>query len=136
MSITAPFVPRDKLLKFTNCRLVRDDALVWEDLWVSTATGKILDDQQAGLGRTRSDPVIVHDLGGRILAPGFVEVQLNGGYGHDFSVSAEDYAQRVAEVNRKLITTGVTSYLPTLTSQRPDVYRKVRYPLSEELGSC
>ena len=111
------------LTKFTNCRLVKDGALVREDLWVSSTTGRIVPAPPP-----REPAAAVHDLGGRILSAGFLEVQLNGGYGYDFSVPSPDYAQRVATINRQLIKTGVTSFLPTLTSQRPSVYRQACAP--------
>ena len=114
--------------KFTNCLLVKGDELVEEDLWVSSVNGKILNGQEI-LYDHRIAPEKVVDLGGRILSPGLIDVQLNGAYGFDFSVIPEEgsaaYGKGFARVNRNLIETGVTSYLPTLTSQRPEVYEKV-----------
>jgi N-acetylglucosamine-6-phosphate deacetylase len=116
------------VIKFTNCRLVKGNKLVEEDLWISSSSGKILNGQEIIYGnRTAPDRVI--DLGGNILSPGFIDVQLNGAFGFDFSVIPEDgmvgYNKGVSKVNRSLIATGVTSYLPTLTSQPPEVYQKV-----------
>ncbi|KAJ8108094.1 hypothetical protein OPT61_g8412 [Boeremia exigua] len=113
--------------KFTNCLLVKGNDLVHEDLWVSSISGKILNGQQV-LFEHRIAPEEVVDLGGRILSPGFIETQLNGAYGFDFSVipdeGASAYGKGVLRVNRSLIATGVTSYLPTMTSQRPEVYHE------------
>lgn len=114
--------------KFTNCLLVKGNDLVNEDLWVSSNSGKILNGQEV-LFEHRVAPEEVIDLGGRILSPGFIETQLNGAYGFDFSVIPDEgaaaYGKGVLRVNRSLIATGVTSYLPTLTSQRPEVYHEV-----------
>lgn len=114
--------------KFTNCLLVKGNDLIKEDLWISSVSGKILNGQEMLYGQ-RIAPDIIVDLGGRILSPGLIDVQLNGAYGFDFSVIPEDgavgYAKGLQKVNKNLITTGVTSYLPTLTSQRPEVYQKV-----------
>jgi N-acetylglucosamine-6-phosphate deacetylase len=33
------------LTKFTNCRLVKGDSLIWEDLWVSSRSGRIIHSQ-------------------------------------------------------------------------------------------
>ncbi|KAF2473254.1 n-acetylglucosamine-6-phosphate deacetylase-like protein [Lindgomyces ingoldianus] len=115
------------VIKFTNCLLVKGNNLVKEDLWISSLSGKILNGQEILYGaRTAPDSII--DLDGRILAPGLIDVQLNGAYGFDFSVIPEDgtvsYGKGVRRVNRNLIRTGVTSYLPTLTSQRPEVYQQ------------
>ncbi|KAK8199844.1 N-acetylglucosamine-6-phosphate deacetylase [Phyllosticta capitalensis] len=114
------------ITKFTNCRVVRGDALVYDDLWFSSVAGKVLHSQEV-FYEHQLVPDEVIDLGGRIVAPGFIDVQLNGGFGFDFSVVPEDisqYAKGVRRVNKSLIRTGVTSYLPTLTSQDKNVYHK------------
>ena len=114
------------VIKFTNCLLVKGDALVNEDLWVSSTSGKILNGQEI-LYEHRTAPEEIVDLGGRILSPGFIDTQLNGAYGFDFSVipdeGASAYVKGVHRVNRSLVATGVTSYLPTMTSQLPEVYQ-------------
>lgn len=115
--------------KFTNCLLINGDGLVNKDLWVSSISGKILNGQEL-LFEHRTAPDQIVDLGGRILSPGFIDTQLNGAYGFDFSVIPDEgaaaYGNGVLRVNRSLIATGVTSYLPTMTSQRPEVYHEVR----------
>ncbi|KAF2852855.1 carbohydrate esterase family 9 protein [Plenodomus tracheiphilus IPT5] len=115
------------VIKFTNCLLVKGDHLVKADLWVSSVTGKILNGQEI-LYEHRTAPEEIVDVGGRILSPGFIDTQLNGAYGFDFSVVPNDgtssYSKGVLRVNRSLVATGVTSYLPTLTSQLPEVYQK------------
>jgi hypothetical protein len=119
------------VLKFTNCLLVKGNDLVKEDLWVSSVTGKILNGQQILYGH-RTAPEEIVDLGGRILSPGLIDTQLNGAYGFDFSIIPEEgtvaYSKGVLRVNRSLVATGVTSYLPTLTSQRREVYQTVLKP--------
>lgn len=115
--------------KFTNCLQFKGNDLVKEDLWVSSISGKILNGQEL-LFEHRIAPDQIVDLGGRILSPGFLDTQLNGAYGFDFSVipdgGATAYGKGVLRVNRSLIATGVTSYLPTVTSQRAEVYHEVR----------
>ncbi|KAF2115804.1 n-acetylglucosamine-6-phosphate deacetylase-like protein [Lophiotrema nucula] len=118
---------QSSVTKFTNCLLIRGNELVEEDLWISSVSGKILNGQEILYGE-RVAPDRIVDLGGRILSPGLIDVQLNGAYGFDFSVIPEDgavgYSKGVHRVNRQLIATGVTSYLPTLTSQPPEVYQQ------------
>lgn len=116
-----------RVSKFTNCRLVKGRQLVRQDLWIDAQSGKILQDQQAFFDHNITPNQVV-DLGGRILAPGFIEAQLNGAQGFDFSVpqaTKEEYDDGLKMVNRELIKTGVTSYLPTVTSQLPEVYHQV-----------
>ncbi|PHH74393.1 hypothetical protein CDD80_3109 [Ophiocordyceps camponoti-rufipedis] len=118
--------PRSGLTKLTNCRLVKGDSLVDEDLWVSAATGTIVD-SQASFYDDLCPPDETIDLGGRIVAPGLIDCQLNGAFGFNLSTLLDDmcqYGKRVRELNRLLVQTGVTSYLPTLTSQRPELYQK------------
>ncbi|RCI15958.1 hypothetical protein L249_2737 [Ophiocordyceps polyrhachis-furcata BCC 54312] len=118
--------PRSGLTKLTNCRLVKGDRLVDEDLWVSSATGTIID-SQASFYDDLSQPDETLDLGGRIVAPGMIDCQLNGAFGFNLSTLLDDmsqYGKKVRELNRLLVTKGVTSYLPTITSQRPEVYQK------------
>lgn len=119
--------PRNGITKFTNCRIAKGDAFVNEDLWVSSATGKILETQQAFYDDfVLPDRTI--DLGGRILSPGLIDVQLNGAFGVNFSMVASDvsqYGKSVRDLNRRLVQTGVTSYVPTVTSQTSDLYRQV-----------
>ncbi|KAJ4322118.1 N-acetyl-glucosamine-6-phosphate deacetylase [Neodidymelliopsis sp. IMI 364377] len=122
-SVLAP--TRSGITKFVNCLQVKGNDLVEEDLWVSSISGKILDGQEL-LFEHRVAPDQIVDLGGRILSPGLIDTQLNGAYGFDFSVVPEEgataYGKGVLRVNQRLVATGVTSYLPTMTSQRPEVY--------------
>jgi N-acetylglucosamine-6-phosphate deacetylase len=69
----------------------------------------------------------VIDLGGKIVCPGFIDVQFNGAFGFDFSNPPQnlpEYLKALQRLNRDLAKTGVTSYLPTITSQRPEVYQQ------------
>jgi N-acetylglucosamine-6-phosphate deacetylase len=118
---------RAHITKFTNCRLLKGQQLVHEDLWISSQTGKVLNGQDV-FYQHRTSPDQVIDLGGRILSPGLIDVQLNGAYGFNFSIEADSpasYAKELIRVKKSLVKTGVTSFLPTLTSQRPEVYHKV-----------
>jgi N-acetylglucosamine-6-phosphate deacetylase len=119
--------PAGSITKFTNCRLLHHDELIDGDLWVSSSTGTIISSQTTFFdGGNLPDQVI--DLGGRIVSPGLIDVQLNGAFGFNFSTWIDDdktYRQEVEYVNRKLVETGVTSYMPTITSQTPEMYKKV-----------
>lgn len=126
----SPVEENDVITKFTNCRLLRGDRLVDEDIWISSATGKIIR-SQAAFYDNKISPGRVIDLGGRIVAPGLIDCQLNGAFGFNFSTLFDDmsqYAKNLRDVNKRLLRTGVTSYLPTLTSQKPELYHKVSVP--------
>ncbi|KAI0010365.1 N-acetylglucosamine-6-phosphate deacetylase [Xylariaceae sp. FL0662B] len=113
------------ITKFTNCRILRDSSLIEEDLWVNSITGKIVRSQAAFYDNLILPDEVI-DLGGRILAPGFIECQLNGAFGFNFSTFLEPavYAKKVKELNKELVKTGVTSYVPTITSQRSEIYKR------------
>ncbi len=118
------------ITKFTNCRLVQNGKLVPGDLWINRSNGRIVDAQKTFYAdRTLPDRVI--DLNGRILAPGFLDVQFNGAFTFDLSRPAADgdmssFKKGLQAMNYGLIKTGVTSYLATMTSQSSRVYQKVR----------
>ena len=50
------------------------------------------------------------DAGGRLIAPGFIDLQLNGAFGLDFTAAPET----IWEVGRRLPQYGVTAFLPTV----------------------
>ncbi|XP_045848537.1 N-acetylglucosamine-6-phosphate deacetylase isoform X2 [Meles meles] len=113
---------RAPVLQFTNCRILRGRALLREDLWVRE--GRILDPEKLFFEERRvADEQ--RDCGGCILAPGFIDVQINGGFGVDFSQASEDVGSGVALVARRILSHGVTSFCPTLVTSPPEVYHKV-----------
>jgi N-acetylglucosamine-6-phosphate deacetylase len=126
-SAISPTGTRERITKFTNCRLVKGDELVSQDLWVSSLTGKIVRSQEAFYS-DNAVPAATIDMGGRIIAPGLIDVQLNGAFGFNFSTIPEDpmsYGKLLRQMNKLLVQTGVTSYLPTVTSSRREVYHQV-----------
>ena len=66
---------------------------------------------------------VVIDCGGARVAPGFIDLQINGAFGVDFSSAAcgPDDVRRVA---RRLVAHGVTAFAPTLVSLAPAQYRE------------
>lgn len=61
-------------------------------------------------------PATVHDAA--VVAPGFIDLQVNGGFGVEVGESADAIAHLASE----LPATGVTSFLPTLVSSAAGVY--------------
>lgn len=126
-SAVSPAGSREKITKFTNCRLVKGDELVSQDLWVSSVTGKIVRSQEVFYSEN-AVPDETIDLGGRIISPGLIDVQLNGAFGFNFSTIPDDpssYGKLLRQMNKSLAQTGVTSYLPTVTSSKREVYHQV-----------
>ena len=111
--------------QFTNCRILKEHQLIKEDVWVRG--GKIIDPGPLFFGdRKNADQKI--DCGGNILAPGFIDLQINGAFGVDFSydvVDEESGAEVVGKVGKGILAHGVTSYCPTVVTSPPEVYHKV-----------
>ena len=82
---------------------------VLEDAVVELDGGRVVDVRSGG-------PADV-DLGHGVLAPGFVDLQVNGCYGVDF---ADASAQEWDELTHRLLETGVTSLLPTFITAPVD----------------
>ncbi|MCA1737143.1 MAG: N-acetylglucosamine-6-phosphate deacetylase, partial [Actinobacteria bacterium] len=54
---------------------------------------------------------------GEILVPGLVDLQINGAYGHDFSSDPRS----MWRVGARLPEQGVTAFLPTIITSRPEM---------------
>lgn len=111
-----------KLIQIINARLVDGDQLVSRSLWFDSETGVFVSPPSP------APPASVIDLQNRTVSPGFLDLQINGAYGFDFSedsADVESYNERFRDVRRKLIATGTTSFLPTMTSQFPERYHQV-----------
>lgn len=84
------------------------------DADVACAGGRIV--AVARSGSVASDAGAVVDASGLIVAPGLIDAQLNGGWGHDFTSSPESIAAVAAE----LPATGVTAFVPTIVTAAPE----------------
>lgn len=64
-----------KLLQFMNCLILRNHKLMKEDLWVRD--GKIINPEKVFFDeQITADEKI--DCKGAIIAPGFIDIQING----------------------------------------------------------
>ena len=114
------------LIKFTDCRLAINGKLIDQDLWIDSKNGIIVDPQTVPY----DTPVSVQrtiSLNGKIIAPGYIDIQINGAVGIDFSVftSDDEYSKGISLVNKALVKFGVTSYCPTLTSHHTNIHKQV-----------
>ncbi|XP_034490905.1 N-acetylglucosamine-6-phosphate deacetylase [Drosophila innubila] len=123
-----------ELLQFINCRLVRDHRLVQDDLWVRN--GKIINPEPVFFDEQSKAHRRI-DCGGAIIAPGYIDVQINGGYGVDFSYDKDTTEAGVTKVARGLVKCGVTSFCPTLVTSPSDSYHTIlpRIPKTIEGGA-
>ncbi len=86
--------------------------------------------EASSIAEVSHEPLVadeVHEYPGCFVVPGFVDLQVNGSFGVD--VASEP--GRVPELSRKLLATGATSYLPTLISSPPTLYREALPTLAD-----
>lgn len=102
---------------FFNCRVLRGYDIVRDEVWVSE--GKIIDPEV--VQRQATDRVNCRNA---IVAPGFIDLQVNGAFGVDF-LSHNNLEEGLKHVSRRLPETGVTSYVPTLITSPADCLRRV-----------
>uniref|UniRef100_A0A8K9VAD2 N-acetylglucosamine-6-phosphate deacetylase n=1 Tax=Oncorhynchus mykiss TaxID=8022 RepID=A0A8K9VAD2_ONCMY len=126
-------VSKAPITQFVNCRILRDHKLQREDLWVRE--GRILDPEKLFFDEEGYADQRV-DCEGLIIAPGFIDVQINGGYGIDFSQATSNVRGGVALVAKKILEHGVTSFLPTLVTSPPNIYHKVGTTSTPVLSTC
>lgn len=84
----------------------------------------MLDSQQTFFSR-KQRPERIMNMGGNIVSPGFIDIQINGAYGFDFSVYEDDsdaYRRGLQTVAEKIVETGVTSLVPTIITQEKSLY--------------
>ncbi|MDP8948319.1 MAG: N-acetylglucosamine-6-phosphate deacetylase [Actinomycetota bacterium] len=72
----------------------------------------------------------VHEHEDSLLLPGFVDLQVNGAFGVDVATEPS----RVAELSERLLSTGTTSYLPTVISSPEGLYEEVLPRLAAATG--
>jgi N-acetylglucosamine-6-phosphate deacetylase len=59
------------------------------------------------------------DASGLVLAPGFIELQVNGGFGVDLTSTPDS----IWTLGARLVEFGITAFLPTIISSPPEVAR-------------
>ncbi|ALC49382.1 CG17065 [Drosophila busckii] len=111
-----------RLIQFFNCRLVRDHRLVEEDLWVRN--GKIINPEPIFFDERCKAHTLIN-CEGAIIAPGYIDLQING------------KLQGVQKVARGLVKSGVTSFCPTLVTSPNDTYHTIlpRIPMHTDRGA-
>jgi len=99
----------ESLLALVNARVLADEGLR-EDVAVLVRNGHVL--ALAGMDDPRLAQAQHHDLGGALLLPGFIDVQVNGGGGLLFNdAPTVETLEGIAAAHRRFGTTGL---LPTL----------------------
>ncbi|KAJ2740430.1 N-acetyl-glucosamine-6-phosphate deacetylase [Coemansia sp. BCRC 34301] len=113
-----------------NCRVLRGHKLENDDVWFQN--GIIINPTSLYGLRGPDSRINAHGL---IVAPGLVDVQLNGAFGYDFSFNKSDIVTCLDVVSRGVLLQGCTSFCPTTVSSRPDTYYSVLPHLGWRPGS-
>ncbi len=95
-------------------RIVTDHE-VWSEGTVLVEGNRIAD-----ISRQPQEADEVHEYLECLITPGFVDLQVNGSFGVDVATQPG----RVPELSKKLVSTGTTSYLPTLISSPAMLYQE------------
>lgn len=121
------------LHRFRNCILMRNHALIVDDLWVRD--GKIINPEEIFFVEKRQADVD-YDCRGALIAPGYIDLQINGAFGHDFS-SADEASEEMLQTVAKLLTShGVTAFAPTIVSSDAETYKTVLPKYKRRVGSA
>jgi N-acetylglucosamine-6-phosphate deacetylase len=75
-------------------------------------------DSTAGTIVSESENAKHFDARGKTICPGFIDIQLNGAFGHDFTSDAAS----VVDVAKQIGVTGVTAFSPTFISSLTEQY--------------
>jgi len=110
------------MLAISHATILTPDAII-EDGTVLIAEGRI--QAVGGPEISSTDAAEVRDAGGLLLTPGLIDMQVNGGFGSDFTADPET----IWEVAAQLPRYGVTGFLPTIITAPPEVPRMAQEAL-------
>ncbi|KAG8200805.1 hypothetical protein JTE90_006386 [Oedothorax gibbosus] len=121
-----------KLIQFCNCTILRDSQIIQEDLWVRDA--KIINPEPVFYDEKLEADVKI-DCKNKLIAPGFIDLQINGGFGYDFSTPKGDVVTCVDMVAKGILAHGVTSFCPTVITSSPKQYHEIVPKIKIKNGS-
>ncbi|CAJ0908003.1 21010_t:CDS:2 [Entrophospora sp. SA101] len=116
------------LKKIINARLIHNHKIIENDV-LFIQNGLIIDPQNHFFTK-ESSPDLVIDAKGLFVVPGFIDIQINGAFGVDFSQTSADFDEQkvkadLTKVSKGLLRTGCTSFIPTLISSEDHVYKNM-----------
>ncbi|KAK7473401.1 hypothetical protein BaRGS_00035374 [Batillaria attramentaria] len=128
----AAAVPSGRLTQFRNCRVLRNNQIYRDDFWVRD--GKIVNPEKVFFDERIPADVQV-DCQDSIIAPGFIDVQLNGAFGVNFSDEKADILAGLYKVAEGVLEHGVTSFCPTVVTSPPEIYHTILPQMKKFPGS-
>ncbi|XP_057335988.1 N-acetylglucosamine-6-phosphate deacetylase isoform X2 [Microplitis mediator] len=119
------------LQQFHNCKLLRNGKLIYDNLWV--LNGVIVDPEKLFYDeKVKAENVI--DCQNAIISPGYIDLQINGGFGVDFSHNIDHVEDGINKVAKNLLAHGVTSFCPTLVTSSNETYHKILPKIKKSPG--
>ncbi|MEN8115273.1 MAG: N-acetylglucosamine-6-phosphate deacetylase, partial [Actinomycetota bacterium] len=94
-------------------QVLTPDGFVAADLAI--ADGYVAAIEPHGQG---SEDGVVLDIDGLLVVPGYIDIQINGGFGHDFTQSPAT----IWDVGARLPEYGVTAFFPTVITSPPETF--------------
>ncbi|KAJ3067928.1 hypothetical protein HDU98_008884 [Podochytrium sp. JEL0797] len=130
---TAAPEPYQKITKFTNCDVLRGGKIYKDEtLWVRG--GQIVNPAAMFYSAEHAPDEIIDFKGKKtLIAPGFLDIQINGFFGYDFADTA-NIEHSLDVVSKGLLKYGVTAFCPTLVSSPAAVYHSVLPKVAERRG--
>jgi len=107
------------ITKFFNCNILKNGRILTQDLWVED--GKIANPEIIFYDK-KKNPDIEIDCQGSLITPGFIDLQINGAFGVDFT---HDGGEGLDIVRKGLLQFGVTGFCPTIISTTSSNYHKI-----------
>ncbi|KAK0088503.1 hypothetical protein PV325_011804 [Microctonus aethiopoides] len=124
---------QENLLQFYNCKILRNSKLNEEDLWVRN--GKIIDPEKIFYDEKIQATERI-DCQNAIISPGFIDLQINGGFGIDFSYNIDNVEEGINKVAKELLAHGVTSFCPTLVTSSAENYHNILPRIKKNKGGA
>lgn len=119
------------LVQFINCRQLKNHEIIKEDFWVRN--GIIIDPEKIFFDEKVSAS-IKYDCKNLIISPGFIDLQINGAFGFDFSINDGNIIEKISAVSKGILSHGVTSFCPTLVSSISETYKKILPDIRKQKG--
>ncbi|KAK9720616.1 N-acetyl-glucosamine-6-phosphate deacetylase [Basidiobolus ranarum] len=115
----------NRILKIINGRIIRDGNIITgENLYVKD--GKFVDGKSYFWDHTQFEEEVI-DAEDSLVSPGFLDIQINGALGVDFTADRENLGEKLEQVAKGLLKWGCTSFCPTIVSSQPEVYAELMH---------
>ncbi|KAI9103150.1 putative N-acetylglucosamine-6-phosphate deacetylase-like protein [Phlyctochytrium arcticum] len=131
-SIALPPNHSSPCTRLINGRVLHGNALLATDVWMQN--GLIIDPPN-DLNWSDPSTVTTIDVNGKMIAPGLIDIQINGAFGVDFSDPGA-YQEHGGHVARQLLRYGCTAFCPTVISSPTSTYHQVLPTIFPRAGSA